>query len=70
MRQPRQVKNRGELLSDSLFSMYQDQFVYEIYFSNIGGTVMPIILQWNYEDGTSEVERIHAYIWRKMKIRW
>lgn len=65
VRQPRQVKNRGELLSDSLFSMYQDQFVYEIYFSNIGGTVMPIILQWNYEDGTSEVERIHAYIWRK-----
>jgi hypothetical protein len=26
---------------------------------------MPIIIQWNYADGTSEVERISAYIWRK-----
>ena len=26
---------------------------------------MPIILKWNFEDGTSEIERINAYIWRK-----
>jgi hypothetical protein len=26
---------------------------------------MPIIIQWNYKDGTTEVDRIHAYIWRK-----
>jgi hypothetical protein len=26
---------------------------------------MPIIIQWNYIDGTSEIERINAYIWRK-----
>ena len=26
---------------------------------------MPVIIQWNYADGSSEVDRISAYIWRK-----
>ena len=26
---------------------------------------MPIIIKWNYEDGTTEIDRINAYIWRK-----
>ncbi|MCW3084150.1 MAG: aminopeptidase [Bacteroidetes bacterium] len=47
------------------FKSYEGNFYYELNFSNKGGTVMPIIIQWNYADGTSEVERISAYIWRK-----
>ncbi|MEC3881501.1 M1 family metallopeptidase [Parapedobacter sp. 10938] len=38
---------------------------YQLAFSNKGGLVMPIILQWTYADGTTELERIPAYIWRK-----
>lgn len=38
---------------------------YELKFSNKGGLVMPIILQWTFEDGTTEIDRIPAYIWRK-----
>lgn len=37
---------------------------YEMKFRNIGGLVMPLIIQFNYTDGTSEVERIPAEIWR------
>lgn len=37
---------------------------YEVSFSNLGGLVMPLILEWTYADGTKEVERISAYIWR------
>ncbi len=37
---------------------------YEIEFKNIGGLVMPLILQLNYVDGTSEVRHIPAEIWR------
>ena len=44
---------------------YKDYRLYEVHFKNLGGLVMPIILQINYEDGTSEVERISAQIWRK-----
>lgn len=38
---------------------------YEIEFTNKGGLVMPLIIEWTYVDGTKEVERIPAYIWRK-----
>ncbi len=38
---------------------------YSIDFSNIGGLVMPIILEFKFTDGTSEVVRIPAEIWRK-----
>lgn len=38
---------------------------YELKFSNKGGLVMPIIIEWIYEDGTKEVERIPVEIWSK-----
>ncbi len=38
---------------------------YEITFENIGGLVMPIILEFEYTDGTKEVQRIPAEIWRQ-----
>jgi hypothetical protein len=37
---------------------------YQLSFSNKGELVMPIILEWSYADGTKEVERIPAQIWR------
>jgi len=37
---------------------------YEVSFSNKGGLVMPIIIEWTFADNTKEVERIPAYIWR------
>jgi hypothetical protein len=43
---------------------------YELTFSNVGGNVMPLIIEWTFADGTKEVERISAYIWRhdEMKV--
>ena len=37
---------------------------YEIKFSNVGGLVMPIILQLDYGDSTSYIIRIPAEIWK------
>lgn len=37
---------------------------YEVTFKNIGGLVMPVIIEWTYEDGSTEVERIPVEIWR------
>lgn len=39
--------------------------LYELTFSNVGGLVMPIIIEWTYKDGTKEVDRIPVYVWRK-----
>lgn len=37
---------------------------YELTFSNKGGLVMPIIVEWTFKDGTKEVDRIPAQVWR------
>lgn len=39
--------------------------IYQLDFTNKGGLVMPIILEWTFTDGTKEVDNIPAYIWRK-----
>ncbi|MFZ2783913.1 MAG: M1 family metallopeptidase [Sediminibacterium sp.] len=44
---------------------YQNTNLYEISFSNKGGLVMPLIVEFTFEDGTKETERIPAQIWRK-----
>ncbi len=46
-------------------SKYGDKNYYELQFSNIGGLVMPLIIEWTYEDGTKEIERIPVEIWHK-----
>ena len=38
---------------------------YELQFSNKGGLVMPLIIEWTFKDGTKEIDRISAQIWRK-----
>jgi len=39
--------------------------VYEITFENLGGLVTPIIISWTFTDGSSELEKLPAEIWRK-----
>lgn len=54
-----------EPLSDSALATLKAKYMYELYFTNKGGAVSPLIIQWNYKDGTSEVDRVNAYVWRK-----
>jgi len=42
-----------------------DNNYYEISLSNLGGMVMPVILEFEYADGSKEVKRIPAEIWRR-----
>jgi hypothetical protein len=39
------------------------KYAYEVSFENIGGLVMPIILEVTYEDGSTEAIRIPAEVW-------
>jgi hypothetical protein len=38
--------------------------IYELTFKNEGGLVSPIVIEWTYKDGSKEIERIPAEIWR------
>lgn len=55
-----------ESLSPTEKNLYNNKpFFYEVDFHNVGGLVMPLILEWTFADGTKELEKIPAYIWRK-----
>ena len=51
--------------TDSLKAKWVNKNFYELSFSNAGGLVMPIIVEFTFKDGSKEVDRIPAYIWRK-----
>ncbi len=50
--------------SEDLALLESDKHFYELTFENIGGMVMPLILEFEFEDGTKEVQQIPAEIWR------
>ena len=54
----------NSLSEDEKKILQSDDNYYEIKFSNIGGLIMPIILEFEYVDGTTEVKRIPPEIWR------
>jgi hypothetical protein len=55
----------ADLSDDEKEYLDGDYNFYQIDFENIGGLVMPIILQFDFEDGTNEVKYIPAEIWRR-----
>ncbi len=61
---PVQVKAQIEALDEAGQKKYADKHLYELTFSNKGGLIMPIIVEWTYKDGTKEVDRIPAQVWR------
>ena len=56
-------------LDESQKAKYANRMLYELTFSNKGGLVMPIIIEWNYADGTKEIEKIPAQVWRHNENR-
>ena len=46
----------------------KNQHFYEVKFSNIGGLVMPIILNFSFKDNSNEVIKIPAEIWKKNNL--
>jgi hypothetical protein len=64
------VNEKLTLLTPEESAAYESNFYYELHFSNKGGCVMPVIIQWNYTDSTSETEYISAYIWRKNELKF
>jgi len=43
--------------------------LYELTLKNKGGLVTPIIIEWTFVDGSKEIEKIPAEIWRTNEMR-
>jgi hypothetical protein len=59
------MRPQTEALDEAGKQKYGSKHFYEITLSNKGGLPMPIILEWTYKDGTKEIDRIPAQVWRK-----
>ncbi|MBB5397613.1 M1 family metallopeptidase [Mucilaginibacter sp. AK015] len=51
-------------LTDADKAKYNSKYFYELNFSNKGGLVMPIIVEFTFKDGTKWTDRIPVQIWR------
>ncbi len=48
----------------AMISTLENKNLYELRFTNKGGLVMPVIIEWTYKDGTKEIEKLPAEVWR------
>ncbi len=62
----------GQFLSrldeEEMRAQLSDKHIYELTLKNRGGLVMPVIIEWNYADGTQELEQLPAEIWRHNEL--
>ena len=58
-------KFKENLNEDELEIINSNQHFYELEFSNIGGLVMPIILDFTFSDNSNKIVKIPAEIWKK-----
>ena len=58
------------LTEDEKEEKYGENNYYQLFFSNKGGLVMPVIIEWTFEDGTKEVETVPVEVWRKNEYQF
>lgn len=58
----RDFKNRVD--DNAIRTKLQGKHLYEVTLRNSGGLVTPLVIEWTFKDGSKEVERIPAEIWR------
>lgn len=56
---------RSEVDNDAIRERFAGKNVYQITFKNNGGLITPLVIEWTYKDGSKEIEKIPAEIWRK-----
>jgi Peptidase family M1 domain len=59
------TKSEAQVLSDDEKAKLKNIKAYELNFTNKGGLVMPIVVEFTFEDGSKITDRISAQIWRK-----
>jgi hypothetical protein len=59
----------GRADDKQIMAKLDNKNIYEVTISNKGGLVMPVVIEWTYKDGTKELEKIPAEIWRLNESR-
>jgi hypothetical protein len=55
---------RSHIDDQQIMTKLENKNIYELTISNKGGLVMPVVIEWTYKDGSKELEKLPAEIWR------
>jgi hypothetical protein len=55
---------RSRIDDNAIRQKLQGKNIYQLTFRNLGGLVTPLVIEWTFKDGSKEIERIPAEIWR------
>ena len=55
---------RSRVDDNSIRKKLDGKNIYQLTFSNKGGLVTPLVIEWTYKDGSKEIEKIPAEVWR------
>ena len=55
---------RNRLDDNVIRKKLEGKNIYEVTLKNSGGLVSPVIIEWTFKDGSKELERIPAEVWR------
>jgi hypothetical protein len=55
---------RSEIPNEEIKMRLAGKNLYQVTFKNSGGLVTPLLIEWTFKDGTKELEKIPAEIWR------
>jgi hypothetical protein len=58
----RDFRNRVD--DNAIRTRLEGKHLYELTLRNTGGLVSPVVIEWTFKDGSKEIERIPAEIWR------
>ncbi|MET4139904.1 M1 family metallopeptidase [Pedobacter sp. UYP1] len=64
-----EIPEQMEALSSEDQAKYAGKFFYELSFSNKGGLIMPVIVEFTFADGSKKTDRIPAQIWRHNELK-
>ena len=55
---------RNRIDDNAVRKKLEGKNMYEVTLKNSGGLVSPVLIEWTYKDGSKEMERIPAEVWR------
>jgi len=61
-----EFKNRID--DNAIRQKLENKNIYEVTLRNTGGLITPVIIEWTFKDGSKEVERIPAEVWRLNEV--
>jgi hypothetical protein len=59
---------RNRLSDNDIRQKLEGKNIYQLKFKNVGGLVTPLVIEWTFQDGSKEVERIPAEVWRTNEL--